>query len=175
MRNAVRRVVVGVDGSAGSLDALRKAAGEARRHRARLRPVLVHSSPEGDYVDMVCPPDPELARELDGRARATLADACERALGGLPGDLRCEPVVARGQAGPLLVAAACRDGDLLVVGGGSHGAVHRFLTGSVSRYCLRHAPCPVLVVPPAPAGRGRRRDRRRARPEPCLSSSAGKG
>ncbi|UQI44975.1 universal stress protein [Streptomyces sp. HU2014] len=171
MGNAVRRVVVGVDGSDGSLEALRRAAGEARRHRARLRPVLVHSSPEGDYTDLMWPPDPEMARELDDRARATLTDACERALGGLPGDLRCEPVVARGQVGPLLVAAACREGDLLVVGGGSHGAVHRFVMGSVSRYCLRHAPCPVLVVPPAAAGH----DRRRARPELCLSSSAGKG
>ncbi|MBB5122353.1 universal stress protein [Streptomyces eurocidicus] len=175
MRSTVRRVVVGVDGSDGSLDALRKAAGEARRHGARLRPVLVHSSPEGDYVDMMWPPDPETARELADRARATLTAACERALGGLPGDLRCEPVVARGQAGPLLVAAACREGDLLVVGGGSHSAVHRLLMGSVSRYCLRHAPCPVLVVPPGPAARRHRHDRHRARPELCLSSSAGRG
>ncbi|MFD0384945.1 universal stress protein [Streptomyces stramineus] len=53
MQNSVRRVVVGVDGSAGSLLALRRAAGEARRHRARLCPVLVYSSP-GATTSMRC-------------------------------------------------------------------------------------------------------------------------
>ncbi|RLU83630.1 hypothetical protein CTZ27_28490 [Streptomyces griseocarneus] len=40
--NPIRRVVVGVDGSEGSLIALRQAADEARRHRAELRPVLIY-------------------------------------------------------------------------------------------------------------------------------------
>ncbi|MBT2386053.1 universal stress protein [Streptomyces sp. ISL-11] len=151
MNRSVRRVVVGVDGSDGSLVALRQAAGEARRHRAELRPVLVYSSPQGDYADMLWPPDPEESRELDDRAHEALRCACDHALGGLPHDLPCAPVVARGQAGPLLVEAADADGDLLVVGGGSHGALHRLLVGSVSRYCLRHAPGPVLVVPPRSA------------------------
>ncbi|WKK23809.1 universal stress protein [Streptomyces olivoreticuli] len=147
MQNSVRRVVVGVDGSAGSIAALRQAAGEARRHHAELRPVLVYSSPQGDYIDMMWPPDPEMARELAHQAHDDLMCACERA-GGLPDDVPCDPVVARGQVGPLLVEAAAENGDLLVVGGGSQSAVHRFLMGSVSRYCLRHAPGPVLVIPP---------------------------
>ncbi|MFF4528633.1 universal stress protein [Streptomyces sp. NPDC001407] len=147
MTHSVRRVVVGVDGSAGSVAALRRAAGEARRHRAALRPVLVYSSPEGDYTDMLWPPDPEMARELAHKAHDDLMGACERA-GGLPDDVPCEPVVARGQVGPLLVEAATGDGDLLVVGSGSQNVVHRFFKGSVSRYCLRHAPGPVLLVPP---------------------------
>ncbi|MFD0384944.1 universal stress protein [Streptomyces stramineus] len=94
------------------------------------------------------PPDEEEARELSHQAHDRLKCACERALGGLPRDVPCEPVVALGPAGPLLVEAAHEDGDLLVVGGGSHGPVHRLLAGSVSRYCVRHAPGPVLVVPP---------------------------
>lgn len=143
----VRRVVVGVDGSRGSLTALRKAAEEARQHRAALRPVLAYTSPEGDYVDMMWPLDAETARELARRAHEDLKSACRRALGGLPDDVPCEPVVARGPAGPLLVAGAAEDGDLLVVGGSSHGPVHRLLHGSVSLYCLRHAYGPVLVVP----------------------------
>ncbi|MFI1801488.1 universal stress protein [Streptomyces sp. NPDC020379] len=154
MLNSVRRVVVGVDGSAGSIAALRQATGEARRHHAELRPVLVYSSPQGDYIDMMWPPDPETARELAHKAHDDLMGACERA-GGLPDDVSCDPVVARGQAGPLLVEAATGDGDLLVVGSSSHHAVHRFLMGSVSRYCLRHAPGPVLVIPPEdPAAHG---------------------
>lgn len=147
MNHSVRRVVVGVDGSAGSLVALRRAAGEARLHHAELRPVRIYSSPEGDYIDLMWPPDPEMARDLAHRAHDELVDACEQALGRLPDDPPCAPIVARGQVGPLLVESAAEDGDLLVVGGGSHGVVHRVLTGSVSRYCLRHAHGPVLVVP----------------------------
>lgn len=147
MRSSVRRVVVGVDGSAGSIAALRQAAGEARRHHAELRPVFIYCSPQGDYIDAMWPPDPETARDLAHKAHEDLMCACERA-GGLPDDVPCDPVVARGQAGPLLVEAATGDGDLLVVGGGSRNVVRRFLMGSVSRYCLRHAPGPVLVIPP---------------------------
>ncbi|WP_367133873.1 MULTISPECIES: universal stress protein [Streptomyces] len=147
MNRAIRRVVVGVDGSAGSLVALRKAAEEARHHHATLRPVLAYSSPMGDYVDMIWPPDPATARSLDRAAFRQLIDACERALGGLPGDLRCAPAVGLGRPAPMLVQAAAEDGDVLVVGSGSQGALHRLLKGSVSRYCLRHCDCPVLAVP----------------------------
>ncbi|KNB52350.1 universal stress protein [Streptomyces caatingaensis] len=159
MNHSVRRVVVGVDGSASSLAAFRQAVSEARRHGAELRPVFIYSSPQGDYVDMLWPPDEETARELAHQAREDLHDACVCALGGEPDGVRCSPAVVRGQAGPALVASAAEDGDLLVVGGGSHGAVHRFLTGSVSRYCVRHAHAPVLVVPAAGAARHRARDR----------------
>ncbi|MBH1934507.1 universal stress protein [Streptomyces sp. AV19] len=161
MNHSVRRVVVGVDGSAGSLVALRQAAGEARRHGAELHPVFIYSSPQGDYIDLLWPPDERTARELAHQARDDLHDACVCAFGGEPDGLRCSPVVVRGRTGPALVASAAEDGDLLVVGGGSHGAVHRFLTGSVSRYCVRHARGPVLVVPAAGA-RERHRDGRRS-------------
>jgi hypothetical protein len=57
--------------------------------------------------------------------------------------------VLRGEAGQVLVGSACQKGDLLVVGAGRRGAL-RWLTGSwVSRYCLAHARCPVIAVPPS--------------------------
>jgi hypothetical protein len=40
-----------------------------------------------------------------------------------------------------------RDADYLVVGSANKNAVKRALLGSVSHYCVRHAPCPVVVVP----------------------------
>ncbi|MGH9219139.1 MAG: universal stress protein, partial [Vicinamibacterales bacterium] len=36
--------------------------------------------------------------------------------------------------------------DLIIVGTHGHGAVHRFLIGSVAERVLRSAPCPVLTV-----------------------------
>jgi nucleotide-binding universal stress UspA family protein len=37
--------------------------------------------------------------------------------------------------------------DLIVLGSVEKGFFLRLLTGSVSEYVVRHAPCPVLVVP----------------------------
>ena len=58
--------------------------------------------------------------------------------------------MVRGDAGRVLVQAASRAGDLLVIGTGRHGTVGRVAGGKVSRYCLARAGCPVLAVPPSP-------------------------
>ena len=71
------------------------------------------------------------------------------AFGGLPADVVAEWLVIRGQAGPVLVHAASRPGDLLVIGTGRRGAAGRVAGGYVSRYCLARAACPVLAVPPS--------------------------
>ncbi|MGK5627848.1 universal stress protein [Streptomyces sp. URMC 123] len=155
MSDTIRRVVVGVDGSPGSIEALRHAAGEARRHRAELHPVYVYSSPEGDYVDRVWPLDPRTETELREKAREKLLRSCEHALGGLPDDVPFTPAVRHGEPRHLLVRCTRPDGDLLVVGTRCHGPVRRLLIGSVSRYCLRRARCPVLAVPGGPQARPR--------------------
>ena len=73
--------------------------------------------------------------------------ALDTAFGGLPPDLEAEPLVMRGNPGPVLVGAASRDGDRLVVGAGRRGTFGRLRHGRVSRYCLAHAGCPVIAVP----------------------------
>jgi len=60
-----------------------------------------------------------------------------------------KPAVIRGPAGPVLVAAACEPGDLLIVGAGQRGPVRRWLGGRVARFCIARADCPVIAVPPA--------------------------
>ncbi|HYD49497.1 MAG TPA: universal stress protein [Terriglobales bacterium] len=37
--------------------------------------------------------------------------------------------------------------DLIILGSHGHGAIHRVLLGSVSEGVVRHATCPVLIVP----------------------------
>src|SRR4029077_17385434 len=69
-----------------------------------------------------------------------------------------DPWVRGGTPGPARVGAASRDGDRLVVGAGRRGTFGRLRHGRVSRYCLAHARCPGIAVPPparhrAPAGR----------------------
>ncbi len=46
------------------------------------------------------------------------------------------------------VATTVRDDDLLIVGPRQHGPLRRALLGSVTGFCLNHAGCPVLAVPP---------------------------
>jgi nucleotide-binding universal stress UspA family protein len=51
----------------------------------------------------------------------------------------------QGQAAGVLLHAS-RDADLLVVGSRGLGGFRGLLLGSVSRQCVDHASCPVVVV-----------------------------
>jgi len=59
-----------------------------------------------------------------------------------------ECVVEDGQPGPAIVAAvehlAC---DVIVMATQGRSGLPRLLLGSVAEYVLRHAPCPLLLVP----------------------------
>ncbi|MGD0704253.1 MAG: universal stress protein [Trebonia sp.] len=145
---AVRRVVVGVHGSLGSLQALRAAADEARARQAVLVPVIAWTPPGGDFAER-SHPSPYLRRIWREAARQRLADAFEAALGGVPDDLPVQARVERGEAGPVLTDVADHRDDLLVIGTGRRSAIGRALRKSVGRYCLAHARCPVFAVPPS--------------------------
>jgi nucleotide-binding universal stress UspA family protein len=67
----------------------------------------------------------------------------------VPADLQVEPQAVRGEPGPVLVEAAGQPDDLLIIGTGRRAGLGRVLHRSVSRYCLAHARCPVLAVPPS--------------------------
>ena len=143
-----QRVIVGVTGSVGNLQALRCAAAEARRREAVLVAVHAWTPPGGDLAERRFSV-PELRQVWQDAAWRRLRDAFDAALGGPPPDLRVEPVVMRGDAGRVLVAAASRGDDLLIVGAGRRGLLWRLLHRRVCRYCLVRAACPVLVVPPS--------------------------
>jgi nucleotide-binding universal stress UspA family protein len=152
----VRRVIVGASGSPSSLQVLRYAQHLARDHDATLVPVLAWLPPDSDLADRRTPCE-ELRRLWTQHACQRLQNALTLAWGELPDDLPVRAVVRRGRPGPVLVNAACRPGDLLVAGADRRGALTRIVGGRVSRYCLAHAQCPVLTVPPSPLARETRR------------------
>jgi nucleotide-binding universal stress UspA family protein len=154
--SSLRRVFVGASGSPSSLQVLRYAQHLARDLDAALVPVLAWLPPDGDLADRRTPCE-ELRRLWAQDARARLQDALNLAWGEPPADLLVWPVIRRGRPGPVLVNAACRPGDLLVVGAGRRGALTRIAGDQVSRYCLAHARCPVLTIPPPPLARQTRR------------------
>lgn len=145
--SAERRVLVGVHGSLGSLQALRFATEEALKRDARLVPIIAWVPPGGDLAERRQPVY-SLRQIWREAAVERLEVAFDQGLGGLPAGLVIEPLVIRGPAGPVLVDHADRPDDLLVVGTGRRGGLRR-LRRSVGRYCLAKARCPVIAVPPS--------------------------
>ncbi|GAA3152651.1 hypothetical protein GCM10010521_45490 [Streptomyces rameus] len=144
------RVLAGVSGSPGSLTALARAAEEARCRGAELWPVLAWEPPDGDLVVRRSPVAPVLAGEWEELARERLVRALCAVFGGTDTGLPGQALLVRGAPGPALVRTADRDDDVLVLGAGARGRLRRALWPSVGRYCLAHAGCPVLAVPPSP-------------------------
>ncbi len=145
-------ILVGVDGSAESDEALVHAAEDARRRGARLRVLAVARMPEYWAIPYgmsvpVLPP-----AELDDEARAVAQAAVDKLFAARPDladGLAVEVVGATGNPADILVAQA-RDADGLVLGHRGRGALARAVLGSVGLSCVLHAPCPVTIVRTAP-------------------------
>jgi nucleotide-binding universal stress UspA family protein len=134
-------IVVGVDGSESSADALRWAAAQARLTGADLHAVYVWDYPSG-YGWAWAPgfTDLDLAAESRNDLDATIA----RVLDDAP-RVALVARVEQGHAAETLVAVS-RGADLLVVGSRGRGAFADMVLGSVSLHCAQQASCPVVIV-----------------------------
>jgi len=159
------RVVVGIDGSANARRALRWAIAEARQRGAELHIVHAMRPPHRALGDRsaVAAASIGSTRYLDpGADQAKREEAYQNARNESLGrinlalkridadvsDLTVEkhPVVGVHPERALIEVA--QNADLLVVGSRGRGAVSGRLMGSVSRACVEHANCPVVVIPP---------------------------
>ena len=143
-------VVVGIDGSAGSQEALRFAATEARLRKAKLKLVSAWTlTYVAAPIGMMAPIDDALLPELQKNARAVIDHAVAEVFGDAT-DIEIEKTIAEGSPAQVLVDAA-QGADLLVVGTRGHGGFAGLLLGSVSQQIAHHAPCPIVIVPRAKA------------------------
>lgn len=137
-------IVVGVDGSDGSLKALRFALEEARLHQSELKAVAAWFIPPAVYgAGWAAAPI-----DLDGY-RKVAEDSLEKCLtdvGAAGSGVSVTSLVREGQPADVLCEEA-RDADLLVVGSRGRGGFRGLLLGSVSQQCAHHARCPVVIVP----------------------------
>jgi nucleotide-binding universal stress UspA family protein len=143
------RIIVGVHGSLGSLQALRYAAEAARERGVPLIAVLCWVPPGGDLAERGHP-SPVLREIWQNAATERLRAAFDEGLGGEPADIRVQQRVGRGEPGLVLADFAGEPGDLLVIGTGRRTFTGRLLRTSVGHYLLAHARCPVVAVPPSP-------------------------
>ena len=130
-------LVVGVDGSAASSDALRWAARQAGLTGGELRAVSSWRWPS--YLTRI-PPGVDLAADTE----RTLDEVVDAVLADFP-DLTVARRVVEGPAGPALLTQA-EGAELLVVGARGRAAFPGMLLGSVAEYCVRNGHCPVVVV-----------------------------
>ena len=137
-----RGVVVGVDGTSSSVDALRW----VDHHRdwfGEVRPVTVWDFPlRAFYAPPFGPADPPTAEELTEQA-ASVAEAAMASFDHEP-FAPLEVVQDRTARGLLSVAETA---DFLAVGTRGRGPVRSNILGSVGRECADETPVPLLIIP----------------------------
>ena len=137
------RIVVGIDGSAGSFAALREAGRVARATASWLDVVTCWN----DSTSAAGQPS-KGAEDLENEARKLLQDSVSNTFG-TPLPDKISTSLIRGQARKKLIELS--DGaDMLVLGRRGYGRFAGLLLGSVSQACVTHAHCPVLVVNAGP-------------------------
>jgi nucleotide-binding universal stress UspA family protein len=142
------RIVVGVDGSQPSEEALAWAVRQAELTGASIdaviawhNPVVIGGMPVGPIA---------VLEESDfGRFAGTTLTNSIRAVVSADNAVCIRPIVREGNAAQVLLDSA-RGADLLVVGSRGYGGFTEALLGSVSQHCVHHAVCPVVIT------RGRR-------------------
>ncbi len=140
-QGTARPVLVGVDGSAESREALRWAVDFGRRNGAPVEAIAAWSYPRvGSRWYSTTPPAPQPA----AATKAVLDETVDAVLGPVEG-ARVGRRVTEGLPARVLVEAS-RSASALVVGTRGHGGFAGLLLGSVSSECAEHAACPVVVV-----------------------------
>jgi nucleotide-binding universal stress UspA family protein len=159
------RIIVGVDGSAPSIRALRWASEEAQVRGAVVHAVYAYKPLAG--VRGRAPATHALARSgaepaggggLEAEALAPAVATVESAqreadarlatavglLVGMPAPVETEAVASDRPAEVLIQRS--RHAELLVVGSRGRGGMAGLLLGSVSQQCILHAHCPVVML-----------------------------
>lgn len=142
----ISTVVVGVDGSDGSLRAAQHGVAIAHHWGAHLKLVTVVRTPEGWWGIGGAPPSPE-------SLSTALVEGQERILREFEEQLDLEGIDYEtvGELGDpvtrLLVVCETSGADMLVIGRRGAGLAERVILGSTADRLTHLAECPVLVVP----------------------------
>jgi nucleotide-binding universal stress UspA family protein len=139
-QQATGRIVVGVDGSDESKQALRWAAEQARYTGSTVDVVTAWQLPLGFGWPAGFPDDYNPEED----ARHVLDAVIEEVLGEKP-DIEINRIVEDGQAAAALLQHS-KGARELVVGSRGRGGFTGMLLGSTSQQLVQHASCPVVVI-----------------------------
>ena len=138
----MRKIVVGLDGSPGSLQALEWAYGEALLSGAELTAVHGWAYPYAGPRTSVSEPRTLMQLDAMEELKSSLESLGARLTSG-PIHVHAK-LVEQSPAEALLDEG--KDADLIVVGSRGRGALRSALLGSVSRTVIQHTLCPVAVI-----------------------------
>ena len=140
----MEKIVVGIDGSAASKDALRWAVEDARARGAEVVALHAYEVPAAAPDAVPVPPVdlPALIAEVHDDAQQFVSKVVDEVVGNAV-TVDVAPIAVDDEPAKALLDAS-RDADLLVVGSHGHGLSGLFL-GSVSLECAQHAACPVVI------------------------------
>ena len=136
-----KRIVVGVDGSPSSVQALTWAFGQAVRTGSMVEAVCAWHYPNSFGVAVPDNTDYQaLAEETLDKAIAA-ARGADDAFAAIP----VRPIAVYAHPAKALLDRAV-GAAMLVVGFRGHGGFREALLGSVSQHVAHHAPCPLMVI-----------------------------
>ena len=141
----LEQVATAFDGSPESSQALEWAAKIAQSPDTRLRVVSVHAPIAFPHVSA----RGAFAGESVSRALRRALVQQQAAAIAAHGD-SADGILRDGDPATVLVDAS-READILVLGSRGYGPLRAVLLGSVSQAVIRHASCPIVVVPRAAA------------------------
>lgn len=136
------RIVVGVDGSEPSKDALRWAIRQAELTQGVVEAITAWDYPQFYGWYGWVPTADEYTPA--GIAQRVLAESVDEVAGTEP-PVEIRARVEEGSPAQVLLRVA-EGAELLVVGNRGHGGFTGALLGSVGQHCSQHAPCPVVIM-----------------------------
>ena len=160
------RIVVGVDGSAHSRRALKRAIEEAALRGGTVDAIYVFPPPHrplsnsliglpygaGSAARPVSPDapahhPPSPMEEAVARSEREMEQFVASVVDGSTGPVPRVVAVADAHPAGVLIDES-RNADLLVIGTRGLGGFVGMLLGSVAQHCIQHARCPMLILPP---------------------------
>ncbi len=139
-------IVVGVDGSHNSSQALDWAMAEAALRNADLTVITVNSVPASQWTGqaLVFPGDEDKVEEIRKAAQEAVSKAAAALGDKQPKSVKV--VAINGFPAKTLIDTS-ENADLVVVGSRGGGGFASLVVGSVSSQVVHHAKCPVVVIP----------------------------
>ena len=135
-----RKILVAVDGSPNSNEAMQTAIDLAQRYTASI--CLVHAFPH--VSDLLGTPQYETLLEARSAIGTQLLEAARQQF---PASMPVEPQLVEGPAAPAILRISVEEKcDLIVLGSRGYGQLAGMLLGSVSSVVAHRAQCAVLIV-----------------------------
>lgn len=136
-----KTIVLALDGSKESRQAIPLAAELARRDGARIVIAHVQQDMVGKGGGPIVATEDEIQAEIQKDAEALSAEGIETSV-------EMREVMLEGPAHAIAEIAEGANADLIVAGTRGHSTLVGLLLGSVTQRLLQIARCPVLVAPP---------------------------